>query len=67
MREAAHRAMWAMGDYDWFARATVWDLGPVLVDACRISAGHRVLDVAAGTGNVAIRAALKGVSSSRPT
>lgn len=60
--KAAHRAMWAMGDYDRFARATVWDLGPVLVDACRISAGHRVLDVAAGTGNVAIRAALKGAS-----
>ena len=34
-----------------------WELGPVLVEACGISAGQRVLDVAAGTGNVAIRAA----------
>ncbi len=60
--KAAHRAMWAMGDYDRFARATVWELGPVLVDACGIRPGHRVLDVAAGTGNVAIRAAMKGAS-----
>lgn len=60
--KAAQRAMWAMGDYDRFARATVWELGPVLVDACGITAGQRVLDVAAGTGNVAIRAALKGAS-----
>jgi ubiquinone/menaquinone biosynthesis C-methylase UbiE len=60
--KAAHRAMWAMGDYDRFARATVWELGPQLVDACPIKPGHRVLDVAAGTGNVAIRAAMKGAS-----
>jgi SAM-dependent methyltransferase len=60
--KAAHRAMWAMGDYDRFARATVWELGPVLVEACGIAAGQRVLDVAAGTGNVAIRAALQGAS-----
>ena len=51
-----------MGDYDRFARATVWELGPVLVEACGITAGQRVLDVAAGTGNVAIRAALAGAS-----
>ena len=54
--------MWAMGDYDRFARATVWPLGPILVDACGVTAGQRVLDVAAGTGNVAIRAALRGAS-----
>lgn len=60
--KAAHRAMWAMGDYNRFARATVWELGPTLVDACGISPGHHVLDVAAGTGNVAIRAAMKGAS-----
>ena len=60
--KAAHRAMWAMGDYDRFARATVWELGPRLVEACSIKPGHRVLDVAAGTGNVAIRAAMKGAS-----
>jgi ubiquinone/menaquinone biosynthesis C-methylase UbiE len=58
--KAAQRAMWAMGDYDRFARATVWELGPVLVDACGVTRGQRVLDVAAGTGNVAIRAAKAG-------
>jgi ubiquinone/menaquinone biosynthesis C-methylase UbiE len=59
---AAVRAMWALGDYHRFATATVWELGPVLVNACGASAGQRVLDVAAGTGNVAIRAALAGAS-----
>lgn len=58
--KAAHRHMWALGDYHRFATTTVWQLGPVLVDACGISAGQRVLDVAAGTGNVAIRAAKAG-------
>ncbi|MGH3132669.1 MAG: class I SAM-dependent methyltransferase, partial [Gaiellaceae bacterium] len=58
--KAAVRAMWALGDYDRFAKETVWELGPVLVEACGVSAGQRVLDVAAGTGNVAIRAAAAG-------
>jgi ubiquinone/menaquinone biosynthesis C-methylase UbiE len=60
--KAAHRHMWALGDYHRFATSTVWQLGPVLVDACRISAGQRVLDVATGTGNVAIRAAKAGAT-----
>ncbi len=54
------RAMWALGDYHKFATETVWEIGPVLVEACGISAGQRVLDVATGTGNVAIRAAEAG-------
>jgi ubiquinone/menaquinone biosynthesis C-methylase UbiE len=54
--------MWGLGDYHRFATATVWELGPVLVKACGVSAGQRVLDVAAGTGNVAIRAAEQGAS-----
>jgi ubiquinone/menaquinone biosynthesis C-methylase UbiE len=58
--KSAHRAMWALGDYHRFATSTVWQLGPVLVDACGIAAGQRLLDVAAGTGNVAIRAAKAG-------
>ena len=58
--KAAERAMWALGDYHRFAKATVWELGPVLVEACGIGPGQRVLDVAAGTGNVAIRAAEAG-------
>lgn len=60
-KEAA-RAAWTLGDYHAFAKATVWEVGPVLVEACGIRAGQRVLDVAAGTGNVAIRAAEAGAS-----
>ncbi len=52
--------MWALGDYHRFATHTVWGFGPVLVQACGVSAGQRVLDVAAGSGNVAIRAAEAG-------
>jgi SAM-dependent methyltransferase len=59
-REPYGRAMWALGDYHRFALQTVWGLGPVLVEACGIVRGQRVLDVAAGTGNVAIRAAEAG-------
>jgi len=55
--KAAARQAWALGDYHRFAKTTVWELGPVLVEACGISPGQRVLDVAAGTGNTAIRAA----------
>jgi ubiquinone/menaquinone biosynthesis C-methylase UbiE len=58
--KAAARAMWALGDYHRFARETVWELGALLVDACDVARGDRVLDVAAGTGNVAIRAAEMG-------
>ncbi len=58
--KAAARQAWALGDYHQFAKATVWELGAVLVEACAISAGQRVLDVAAGTGNTAIRAAQAG-------
>ena len=58
--KATTRAMWALGDYHRFARALVWEVGPVLVEACGIGPGQRVLDVAAGTGNVAIRAAERG-------
>ena len=58
--KTATRAMWACGDYHRFATETVWELGPILVDACGIERGQRVLDVAAGSGNVAIRAAEAG-------
>ena len=58
--KAATRAAWALGDYHAFAKATVWELGEVLVRACGIGPGQRVLDVAAGTGNTAIRAAEAG-------
>ncbi|HJU46715.1 MAG TPA: methyltransferase domain-containing protein [Gaiellaceae bacterium] len=54
------RSMWALGDYDRFARTLIWDFGPELVRACQIVPGQRVLDVATGTGNVALRAAEAG-------
>jgi ubiquinone/menaquinone biosynthesis C-methylase UbiE len=53
---------WALGDYHRFAKETVWELGPELVRACRIGPGQRVLDVAAGSGNVALRAAEAGAA-----
>jgi ubiquinone/menaquinone biosynthesis C-methylase UbiE len=58
--KARQREMWALGDYHKFATEWLWGFGPELVAACGISAGQRVLDVAAGTGNVAIRAAEAG-------
>jgi SAM-dependent methyltransferase len=61
-RKAQERAIWALGNYHAFATATVWDLGPVLVAACGVGPADRVLDVAAGTGNVAIRAAEAGAN-----
>ena len=57
---AAVRAIWALGDYNRFATELDSQLGRDLVEACGIGAGQRVLDVAAGTGNVAIRAAEAG-------
>ena len=58
--KAATRQAWALGDYHRFAKATVWQVGPILIDACGVGPGQRVLDVAAGTGNTAIRAAQAG-------
>jgi len=60
--KAKHRAMWALGDYPAVATDIVADLGPVLVDACQLRPGDRVLDVAAGSGNAAIPAARAGAS-----
>lgn len=58
--ESKHRALWALGDYTTAATELVAPLGPVLVQATGIGVGDRVLDVAAGTGNAAIPAALTG-------
>jgi ubiquinone/menaquinone biosynthesis C-methylase UbiE len=55
-----HRAMWALGDYPSLAFAVIPALGSVLVEASEVRAGERVLDVAAGSGNVAIPAAVTG-------
>src|SRR3712207_653654 len=58
--KAKHRAIWTSGDYSAVASELVAPLSTVLVDACRIRPGDRVLDIAAGTGNAAIPAALAG-------
>ena len=55
-----HAAMWASGHYEAVATDLIAELGPVLVDATGIGAGDLVLDIAAGSGNVAIPAALAG-------
>lgn len=60
--KARHRAMWALGDYPTLAAELVAGLGPVLVEACGLRPGDRVLDVAAGPGNAAIPAAFAGAS-----
>lgn len=57
-----HRAMWALGDYPAVATDIIPELGPILVEACGVRRGDRVLDVAAGAGNAAIPAALAGAS-----
>lgn len=58
--KARHRTMWASGDYPSMVETFLEPLGPKLVDACGIGPGDRVLDVAAGTGNASIPAALRG-------
>lgn len=56
-----HRTMWGtIGDYDAVASAFTLELGRILVDLVGVSEGDRVLDVAAGTGAVAIPAARAG-------
>lgn len=55
-----HRGMWALGDYPAVASQVIPELGPILVEACGIQLGDRVLDVGAGSGNAAIPAALAG-------
>ena len=58
--KARHRKMWASGNYPSMVETFLTPLGPRLAEACRVGPGTRVLDVAAGTGNAAIPAALAG-------
>ena len=62
-KATAPSTVWALGDYHRFAKEMVWGVGPELVEACGIGPGQKVLDVAAGTGNVAIRAAEAGADA----
>ena len=60
--KAKHRGMWALGDYPDVATRLIPELGPELVAASGVRAGDRVLDVAAGTGNAAVPAAMTGAT-----
>lgn len=59
---ATHRAMWALGDYALMAEEVMAPLGPILVAAAGIGPGVRVLDVAAGSGNISLPAAKAGAT-----
>ncbi|MFF5368034.1 class I SAM-dependent methyltransferase [Streptomyces sp. NPDC013187] len=58
--KSKHRAMWAQGDYPSLAAEVIPELGAILVEACGVRPGLRVLDVGAGSGNAAIPATLAG-------
>jgi uncharacterized membrane protein YdbT with pleckstrin-like domain/SAM-dependent methyltransferase len=58
--KARHRKMWASGDYPSMVETFLLPLGPRLAGALPLGPGTRVLDVAAGTGNASIPAALAG-------
>ena len=55
------RAGWGMGDYSWLSEQ-LRPAAEALADACAVSAGQEVLDVAAGDGNFAIACAREGAS-----
>lgn len=58
--KSKHATMWALGNYAAVASDVIASLGPIVVEAAGITAGQRVHDVAAGSGNVAIPAARTG-------
>lgn len=53
------RATWAAGDFDAVV-PFVWEAGAAAAEGSRCGPGDRVLDVAAGSGNAAIQAAMRG-------
>jgi len=59
---ATHRTVWALGDYALMAEQVMAPLGPILVNAAGIGPGVRVLDVAAGSGNISLPAAATGAT-----
>ena len=59
---ATAQAVWSLGDYALMAEEVMAPLGAVLVEAAGIGPGDRVLDVAAGSGNISIPAAKTGAN-----
>jgi SAM-dependent methyltransferase len=60
MKERSREA-WGLGDYAKIAEL-ILPVSRALVDACAISAGQEVLDVAAGNGNLTVIAGEEGAS-----
>jgi SAM-dependent methyltransferase len=56
-----NRWMWGLGDYAELSEA-LRPAAEALADACAVSAGQEVLDVAAGDGNFAVACAREGAS-----
>ena len=54
------RASWAAGDFATIARLYTWPVGEEVVRRVGVGRNEAVLDVACGTGNASIRAALAG-------
>ena len=55
------RTGWGLGDYSWLSEQ-LRPAARALCDACAVSAGQEVLDVAAGDGNFALACAEEGAS-----
>lgn len=53
------RATWAAGDFDAVV-PFIWEAGGAAAEAAGCGPGDRVLDIAAGSGNAAIQAAMRG-------
>jgi ubiquinone/menaquinone biosynthesis C-methylase UbiE len=53
------RATWSAGDFDAIAKR-IWHVGDDLVERVGVNRGDKVIDVACGTGNAAIPAAIAG-------
>jgi SAM-dependent methyltransferase len=58
--KAVHRTTWATGDYAAVSDAITDQVAPLLVERGAVEPGQAVLDVATGTGNVALLAAQAG-------
>jgi SAM-dependent methyltransferase len=57
--KAQARATWAAGDFDAVV-PFIWEAGGAAAEGAACGPGDRVLDIAAGSGNAAIQAALRG-------
>ena len=57
--KVGQKLVWSLGDYRELARQFE-PTAVALVEACGVGPGMEVLDVAAGTGNLAVAAARRG-------